>query len=40
MYQKTTEDVTVSGDLTYSEDHSDPDEHTFVWLYRIDDPDR
>jgi ApaG protein len=35
MYQKTTEDVTVSVDLTYSEEHSDPDEHTFVWLYRI-----
>ncbi|MFM7621461.1 MAG: Co2+/Mg2+ efflux protein ApaG [Alphaproteobacteria bacterium] len=35
MYRKTTDDITVSVDLTYSDDHSDPEEHTFVWLYRI-----
>jgi ApaG protein len=35
MYRKTTEDVTVSVDLTYSDDHSNPDESNFVWLYHI-----
>jgi ApaG protein len=35
MYRKTTEKVTVSVDLTYSDDHSNPDEQNFVWLYHI-----